>query len=140
MVVETLLLANKLPEEVNCILCGRATDGVIRCTTECERAYVEVGEPSRWGLLIGYLTFGWLGAAVAAAGAGEDREWGKDRIFPLPLRVCATCRPRLTTEEELKAALSRVLVYRRLLEKYPHAKVTLEKESREGGRKSLFSD
>jgi hypothetical protein len=31
-VVETLLLAGKLPEEDCCVLCGTATDGLIRCT------------------------------------------------------------------------------------------------------------
>src|SRR5262249_4052751 len=47
-VVETLLLAGKLPEETHCVLCGAATDRVICCTTECERAYIESGRPAWW--------------------------------------------------------------------------------------------
>ena len=39
------------------------------------------------GLLLSYLTLGWIGVAVAHASRGEDREWGKDRIFPLPLHL-----------------------------------------------------
>jgi hypothetical protein len=124
-VVETLLLAGKLPEEDHCVLCGVATTASICCTTECERASVVSGRPSWWVYLLGFLTFGWLGVAVARATAGDDREWGRDRIFPLPLRVCANCRDQLTRAADLKAALSRVPVYRRLLEKYPNARVSL---------------
>jgi hypothetical protein len=124
-VVETLLLAGRLPEDNHCVLCGTITDGVICCTTECERAYVQRGQPSAWAYLLAIITFGWIGAAVVRASAGEDREWGKDRIFPLPLQICAACRPQLTGPAELKAALSRVPVYQRLLQKYPYAQVTL---------------
>jgi hypothetical protein len=129
MVVEALLLAGRLPEEDRCVLCGVPTDGIITCTTECERAYVQSGHRPWWVYPLAFLTFGWVGTAAAAAdtlraSAGEAREWGKDRIFPLPLRVCAACRPRVTKPAELKAALSRVPVYRRLLEKYPGARVT----------------
>jgi hypothetical protein len=124
-VVETLLLAGKLPEETYCVLCATPTDRVICCTTECERAYVQCGRHAWWVYLLGFLTFGWLGAIAVHASSGEDREWGADRIFPLPLRVCADCQPRLNGTAALNAALCRVPVYRRLLEKYPEARVTL---------------
>jgi hypothetical protein len=124
-VVETLLLARKLPADDRCALCGTATDGLIWCTTECERAYVQSGRPARWVYLLGLLTFGWVGAAVVHATAEDDREWGKDRVFPLPLRVCAGCRPRLDGPSALRSALWRVPVYRRLLEKYPGARITV---------------
>jgi hypothetical protein len=124
-VVEVLLLARKLPEERHCLLCGDATDASISCRTECARAYVRSGQPPWWVYLLGFLTFGWLGVLVASASAKEDREWGEDRIFSLPLRVCTTCQPRLTGPAELKAALGRVPVYRRLLEKYPNARVSV---------------
>jgi hypothetical protein len=62
-VVETLLLAGKLPEEHHCVVCATATDGVIRCTTECDRALV-VGRWPRWARLLGYLTLGMIGLAV----------------------------------------------------------------------------
>jgi hypothetical protein len=124
-VVETLLLAGKLPEDDHCVLCGTATDGLICCTTECERAYVQSGERPWWAYLLGFMTFGVLGAVAVRASAREDREWGKDCILPLPLRVCAACRPQLVGPAELKAALSRVPVYRTLLQKYPYAWVTV---------------
>lgn len=125
LVVETLLLAGKLPEEDHCVLCGVATDTSVCCRTECERARVQSGQPSLWHYLLGFLTFGWLGVVIASLWAREDREWGKDRIFSLPLRVCDACRQRLTTPAEVKAALCRVPLYRRLLTKYPCAKISL---------------
>jgi hypothetical protein len=123
--VEALLLARKLPEEDHCVLCGAATEASVCCRTECERAHVGSGRPS-WGVyLLAFLTFGWLGVAVTSSTAGGDTEWGKDRIFPLPLRVCDSCRQGLSNPAELKAALCRVPLYRRLLEKYPGARVSL---------------
>jgi hypothetical protein len=125
IVVQTLLLAGKLPEEDHCVMCGAATDTVICCRTECERAYVKDGRPAWWVYVLGFLTLGWLGAALAYGSRKEDREWGKDRIFPLPLRICDGCRRELTSSAKLKTALGRVPVYRSLLEKYPDAKVSL---------------
>jgi hypothetical protein len=124
-VVETLLLAGKLPEERHCVLCGIATDAAICCTTECERAHVQSGERAWWVYLLGVLTCGWIGAVLIYASRGKDREWGRDRVFPLPLRVCADCRVQLAGMPALRAALSRVPVYRSLLEKYPNARITV---------------
>ena len=129
-VVETLLLAGKLPQEDFCVLCGTATEGVICCTTECERAYVQSSEPPWWwvfpDILLSVLPFGWIGQAIVSPGfEEEEREWGTDRVFPLPLRVCASCQHNLTDPSRMKAALNRVPLYRRLLEKYPDARITL---------------
>lgn len=124
-VVEALLLAGKLPREVHCILCGTATFGLLCCQTECERAHIVSGGPPGWVYALSFLTFGWLGVALARASAPEDREWGKDCIFTLPLRVCGECQHQLTEPDELKAALNRVPEYQRLLEKYPDALVSV---------------
>jgi len=59
-IVESLLLAGKLPEENHCVLCGVATDASICCRTECERARVDSGQPPWWVYLVAFLTFGWL--------------------------------------------------------------------------------
>jgi hypothetical protein len=72
---------------------------------------------------LAFLTLGWLGVVVAKSTQGEDKEWGKDRIFPLPLRVCLSCQQRLKSPAEVKAALCRVPLYERLLMKYPNSKV-----------------
>jgi hypothetical protein len=123
--VETLLLAGKLPQEDHCVLCSCATDDFILCTTECERAYVQSGRPPWWVYLLGYMTFGLIGTVLVHSTKTSAQEWGRDRVFTLPLRVCAGCQPRLTEHESLRAALWRVPVYRRLLEKYPQARITV---------------
>jgi hypothetical protein len=125
LVVETLLLAGKLPQEEGCVLCGVRTETLIYCKTDCERAYVASGQPRWWAYALGFLTCGWLGVLAAAASRRADREWGKDRIYDLPLRICVACRPSLTSPEDLTAALYRVPVYRALLNKFPDARVTL---------------
>jgi hypothetical protein len=125
MAVETLLLAGKLPEEDHCVLCGIATNGTICCYTECEKAYVQESEPSWWVQVLAHITIGWLGAVIHAAAPRQQTEWGRDHIYTLPLRVCDACQQELTSVEALKDALCRVPLYRRLLKKYPAARVSL---------------
>jgi len=48
LMVESLLLAGKLPEEDHCVLCGVKTGTSICCRTECERARMVSGQPSWW--------------------------------------------------------------------------------------------
>ena len=124
-VVETLLLAGKLPEEADCVLCGLSTDASICCTTECERSFAQDGQLPWWVYLLGLLTFGWFGVFVVNVSEGSVKVRGTDRIFPLPLRVCDACQHQLTSPEKVKAALSLVPLYRRLLNKYPNAQVSL---------------
>jgi hypothetical protein len=124
-VVETLLLAGRLPEEDHCVLCGVPTQETICCITECERAYIKSGRHSWLTYLDGFLTLGSLGVTIVTALREKDREMGKDRTFPLPLRACSACGQRLIGPAELKAALCRVPVYRALLEKYPESRLTL---------------
>ena len=124
MEVEALLLAARLPEEDDCVLCGTTTDHYICCRTECERAQVKDDRPW-WVWLLAFVTFGVLGAAVVAASKGQTTEHGKDRVYDLPLRICDQCRQQLTHEDEIKDAMWEVPIYRRLLERYPDAKVSL---------------
>jgi hypothetical protein len=125
LAVEALLLACRLPEEDCCVLCGVATDGSVSCRTECERAYVDDGTPSWWVWLLGFLTAGMFGVAVVAASRKQEQEWGKDRIYSLPLRVCDACRPGLASEQAVLEALCAVPLYRQLLTRFPGTKVYL---------------
>jgi hypothetical protein len=52
-------------------------------------------------------------------------ETGKDRYFRLPLRICDQCSPRLTDAKSIKRALRSVPIYRKLLDKYARALVSL---------------
>lgn len=123
-VIETLLLAKKLPEEHHCLLCAVPTEATVFCQTECER--VRVGqETTWWKYLLAIFTLGWMGVAVIERSSGGGQEFGKDRIFSLPLRVCDICRKQLTSREKIMSTLVRVPVYSTLLKKYPRAVVFL---------------
>jgi hypothetical protein len=122
--IEVLLLAKRLPKEAHCVQCGVATDHTAVCRVECERAVVTSGGNPLWVTLLAVLTFGWLGVLVAKSTEGEDREWGTDRTYDLPVRVCAVCAARLTSEEAVKDTLWRIPLYRELLSKYPRAKAS----------------
>jgi hypothetical protein len=128
LVIESLLLANKLPEEEECILCGDPTIGCVYCQVECERAVVVDGRPPLWAVIGMVLLFGWVGALLARSARKEPREWGKDRSFNLPMRLCDRCRPELTDTASVKRALRSVPLYRRLLDKYPRALVSLRSQ------------
>jgi hypothetical protein len=66
-----------------------------------------------------------FGLLLALYSRREPEESGKDRSFTLPLRMCERCRPALTDVESVTRALRSVPLYRRLLDKYPRAVVTL---------------
>jgi len=124
-IVESMLLKGTLPEGHDCVLCGTHTDGCMVCRTECERAVIKGARPSRWAILLGFLTFGWLGAWIAWAAPQNETEVGTDRVYSLPLRVCPACRPRLKDSKDLLDALCRVPLYRELLVGYPDVVVSL---------------
>jgi hypothetical protein len=126
-IVETLLIANKLPEEKQCVLCGHATTAFISCRTECEQAKVVDNRPSKWSFLAAFALFGWLGALVAAAKSVEssEQEWGKDIAFDLPIRVCEACKPTLGDAGKLKQAVAATPLYRRLLDRFPQTRMSL---------------
>ncbi|MCI0685251.1 MAG: hypothetical protein L0Y71_24400 [Gemmataceae bacterium] len=125
MVIESLLLAQELPQERECVLCGIATDHVVSCRTICEQAYVETGDRPWWQVLIAAVTFGWLFALIFAADRKPAQEFGNDRIYSLPLRVCDRCVPQLSNATAVKEALGRAPLYRRLLAEYPDTVVEL---------------
>jgi hypothetical protein len=120
LVIETLLLAGRLPMEQNCILCGAATEHTLCCRTVCEIAYVH-RRGSSWAGLLAFALFGWIGALIAIAMPREEKQRGNDRVYPLRLRVCDSCAQQLTNEQAVKDALYRVPLYRRLLDRYPRA-------------------
>jgi hypothetical protein len=132
MVVETLIAAGRLPEGDECVECGTATTATLCCVAECERAYLKHSAPPApirglLGVVIGAIPLvGPIILLILEGMSGGPREWGKDRIFPLPLRICEGCQQGLTSEAKIKAALVRIPVYKDLLDKYPGATVRLE--------------
>jgi len=123
--VEALLLAGVLPEEDHCVLCGDLTESILRCRIECERAHTKDDRPW-WVWLLAFFAGGAIFGSIAM---GEDKqnqttEYGKDRIFDLPLRACRTCQNKIREKEDLKKTLWEVPLYRELLRKYPKAEIS----------------
>jgi hypothetical protein len=132
LVVEVMLAKRQLPQERHCVLCEEATDGILCCTAECEKAYVE-GGPSWRSQALGFfilslisLVFGWIWLIILGRDKVE-REQGKDRIYVLPLRICEECRRHLTQPEAIIAAMLRVPLYKQLLDKYPETTVSVQR-------------
>ena len=119
LVIEHQLAAGELPPDNNCIECGVTTAEVVQIVVECERAFRKGG--FSWGalLLSAFLLpiklFHWE----------EEVEYGKDKVYPLPLAVCEHCRHVLGSARGIKQCLQRIPAYARLLEKFPNAKVRL---------------
>lgn len=124
LLVERLLAAGKLPEETACIICGVQTNAVCRCWLECARALVRpAGASFSFTNLLVFLFTGFL-----FINRRPHQEFGHDRVFYLPLRVCPRCRGTFEEPRALKAALGRVPAYRDLLAKYPQARAQVVKD------------
>jgi hypothetical protein len=124
LALEALLVAGKLPEEDECVLCSRPTTGCTTCVVVFERAVVSEGGTPWWATTLAFLVFGWLGLLLARGSRRSPQVWGKDREFTLPLRTCDRCRPGLVETEAVRRALRSVPIYRRMLDKYPGARIS----------------
>jgi hypothetical protein len=131
MEIETLLLTGRLPGREDCVLCGAITGNKICCMAVCETARVKYERPWWWWppVIAMWLVVSLLSPIVVIFGFERQRpkEYGRDRFYDLPLRICSQCRLKLTDEDVVKDAMSEVPLYRRLLEKYPDAKVSVRK-------------
>jgi hypothetical protein len=122
VLVEHLLAAGELPPDDRCVECGTPTDGVVPVRVECERTFVRQSGGFSWKEL---LLFWLLPISIFFLQRREVREYGRDKIYRLPLPVCGGCRGRLSGRT-VRERLSAVPVYEQLLDKFPDAKVTLE--------------
>jgi hypothetical protein len=131
MVIESLLAAGHLPETHDCVWCGKTTHETIIISTECERAFKK-RETGGWFLtLILFAAFGIFALLKSAVYRGEscEEEYGRDRIYPLPVPLCLECQAPALHALQLKQLLASFDSYRRLLDKYPEAKVSLQSKS-----------
>lgn len=118
LVVSALLGSGEIPGSDECVRCGGRTENIVHVVVECEQAFRTGGFD--WGTFL--LTLFLLPIKVMRW--KEDQVHGEDKAFTLPLRLCPPCRmppPR----KDLKELLGRVPEYRKLLDKYPKAKVHL---------------
>ena len=118
--IRFLLQSKELPQEHNCLRCWAETTEISQVLVECERA--EVSLSGEWNF--SWLAFLFLGH-LAFWRSTETKERGRNISFCLPLRLCRDCARQLGRSALIKV-MCQVPVYARLLEKYPHAKVSLD--------------
>jgi hypothetical protein len=124
LLVEHLLSSGCLPPDMYCLDCYRLTDRVSFVNVECERLRLEKGLSWFW-YVVGFLILNWMAAAVLLFRRGDrPQEYGRDKVYRLPLPVCENCRSKLR-RSRAKEWLRRVPVYEQLLDKFPNAVVTL---------------
>jgi hypothetical protein len=114
-----------------CAVCGAQAGAVLYCVAECERS-VRKSE-AHWlvnglAIVLAALISPWL-LFFRESRSEEPRFLGRDLILRLPLPVCPVCRRGLTNQAEVVKALCHLPEYRRLLQKYPHAKVQVDRSS-----------
>jgi hypothetical protein len=126
LLVDDLLARREVPTGRRCAQCGQDTEDVLVIAVECERSWTPRRGP-----------FAWIAVALLGLLAGvfyllllrkeeEAEPLGKDKIYHLPLTVCPHCRTHLRGEGAIKEALRTVLAYRKLLDKFPEARVNVE--------------
>lgn len=105
----------------HCSHCGAPTDGRIEVVVECERSWTKSGDGGFWTHFLGYLFLGWIGLILVRANRTPDRQFGADKIYHLPLRVCGHCQPLLKDFSVARDCLMQTPVYGDLLDKFPNA-------------------
>jgi hypothetical protein len=129
-VIESLLAAGRLPGTNVCIHCGFETDRVLEVYTECETQYrTSTGTPIWFTVAtLIVLPFSLL-FHLFFSGDGDVQWYGRDTKFLLPIPVCEHCQRLLRRPKLLKECMQQIPEYRRLLEKFPWARVKLRKRT-----------
>jgi len=127
MVIEQMLYVGALPPDHRCVHCGLETADVVTIEVECERAWIRKKEGFGATLFLWLFVSWWFALIAMLARDKGVHEFGRDKIYGLPLPICPQCRPMLTNREAARASLVRVPEYRRLLEKFPEAKIEVLK-------------
>ncbi len=129
--IDMMLRQGQLPEGGVCLRCGALTSKVCHAVVICERP--DGGRLVEGLHLLGLLLhllhpIGILFSLFLSLHSGSvgDQPAGRIVRFRLPLPVCPDCS-RNIRKSALVKALRQVRLYAALLEKYPHAKVSLER-------------
>jgi hypothetical protein len=121
--IEHLLLAGQLPGTRACSKCGTPTDSTIPVSADCERRWTQ--QPGCFSTVVVFVLAPiWLFILWWWREKDQARSYGEDKVFKLPLPICALCDPKVRGQKVLKQCMSAIPVYRELLEKFPEAKVT----------------
>jgi hypothetical protein len=124
-VLERLLLSGWEPD-AQCASCGVAPAELRHYWVDCERAWVRRRGGLHLFTLFNFLTIPIIGISYVVWRRSSTEQYGRDKIYRLPLRLCETCQIAAFDEKNMKKALRAVSVYDQLLKMYPKAKVSSE--------------
>ena len=124
-VIEQLLATSQLPGSKTCVRCGADTSDIIHVVTECERSWTHREGGFSWMTLL--VTALFFPIALWLWVRKEEKEYGKDKVYALPLPLCRACEPAVRGRKALKQCLMKIPDYSRLLEKFPDARLTVQK-------------
>jgi hypothetical protein len=88
LVIPHMLADKELPTRTHCANCERETDEVAMAGIECERIWRKASDDGPDKLLSVLVFGGW----ALLFRRQDNRVFGRDLIFQLPLRLCPTCR------------------------------------------------
>ena len=110
-----------LPVETACVKCGVTTEGVLKCSVECERTWARGG---------GYWKTFFLAVFVPWHHLRNDfrdpEVLGQERVVQTPIRLCDDCRyamEKKPRKRQLVELLRTVPAYDQLFREYPNAEV-----------------
>jgi hypothetical protein len=124
LLIENMLVKRELPFDDQCIKCEETTDNIVHVLTKCERIWVKDNSGGTWAKAFAILFMGFWGLILASR-SREEKAYGKDKIYSLPLRVCPACLQTLRTPWDVKLCLRAVPTYELLLDKFPDAEVSI---------------
>jgi len=130
LVIEQMLASGEPPAEKTCVHCGVTTDRLEQIVIECERSWKRRADGSGWltgCLLLPLSTFLFVVWMIwrLTKRPEEVELLGRDKIYTLPLSLCPLCAPQLKNASSIKEHLRKVPIYRRLLDKFPDARVSI---------------
>jgi hypothetical protein len=126
-VIAHLLAAGKLPGTKACIHCGLETNQILLVRTECELQYLSESRTPVWLSALIFFVFLPVAHVFFSQRGGDGQLHGRDTVLLLPIPACERCERALGSRKRLQKGMRQIPEYRRLLEKFPWARVELQK-------------
>ncbi|MFY7951642.1 MAG: hypothetical protein ACOVT5_03960 [Armatimonadaceae bacterium] len=123
--ISTLLSVNGLPLEPDCALCGCRTQDSLMVQVICESPNQQESFSPDISLISLFLSP--ITGIVVLPGADQSSGGGETVQVQLPIRMCQSCASDVESWDEIREAMRRTPVYRRLLRKYPESRLSTVK-------------
>lgn len=126
-VIERLINAGTIPGNGTCTYCGDETPSLLWVHAECERAFQHRGPGRFWSMVLFIVSAVFTPIRVWVSESHDERLFGRDKVYSLPIYVCEKCKSVPMDTASLKRCMCKVPEYRDLLEKFPNAVVNVTK-------------